>query len=131
MLTIAPLFIEPGSPWENGYVESFNGQLRDEWLNGELFYTLHEAQVLVERWRRQYNPHRARIVTGVSATGPRNPHGHTDWLVGMSELIRWPNSWRQITSLAGIRARDRRHFSIIADRGRQDDGRSLIGVDWH
>jgi transposase InsO family protein len=47
-LTIAPLFIEPGSPWENGYVESFNGQLRDAWLNGELFYTLQEARVIVE-----------------------------------------------------------------------------------
>jgi putative transposase len=44
-LAVAPLFIEPGSPWENGYVESFNGKLRDELLNGELFYTLHEAQV--------------------------------------------------------------------------------------
>jgi transposase InsO family protein len=52
VLTIAPLFIEPGSPGENGYVESFNGKLRDELLNEELFYTLHEAQVLVERWRR-------------------------------------------------------------------------------
>ena len=51
VLAVAPLFIEPGSPWENGYVESFNGKLRDELLDGELFYTLHEAQVLVERWR--------------------------------------------------------------------------------
>jgi putative transposase len=62
VLAVAPLFIEPGSPWENGYVESFNGKLRDELLNGELFYTLREAHVLVERWRRQYNtqrPHRA------------------------------------------------------------------------
>jgi transposase InsO family protein len=56
------LFIEPGSPWENGYVESFNGKLRDELLNRELFATLWEVQVLVERWRRQYNqvrPHRS------------------------------------------------------------------------
>jgi len=49
------LFIEPGSPWENGYVESFNGKFRDELLNGEIFYTLTEAQVLIERWRREYN----------------------------------------------------------------------------
>ena len=64
VLAVAPLFIEPGSPWENGYVESVNGKLRDELLDGELFYTLHEAQVLIERWRRQYNtqrPHRARV----------------------------------------------------------------------
>jgi len=54
--------MEPGSPWENGSVESFNGKLRDELLNRELFATLWEVQVLVERWRRHYNqirPHRA------------------------------------------------------------------------
>jgi transposase InsO family protein len=45
------LYIEPGSPWENGYCESFNSKLRDEFLNGEIFYTLKEAQVLAERWR--------------------------------------------------------------------------------
>ena len=45
------LFIEPGSPWENGYIESFNGKMRDELLNGEIFDTLLEAQVLIERWR--------------------------------------------------------------------------------
>ena len=56
------LYIEPGSPWENGYNESFNGKLRDEFLNGEIFYTLPEAAVLVEQWRRMYNtvrPHSA------------------------------------------------------------------------
>jgi len=46
---------EPGSPWENGYVESFNGKLRDELLNGEIFETRWEATVLIERWRRTYN----------------------------------------------------------------------------
>ncbi len=48
-------FIEPGSPWENGYCESFNSRFRDELLNGEVFYTLREAQILIERWRRHYN----------------------------------------------------------------------------
>lgn len=48
-------FIEPGSPWENGYVESFNGKLRDELLNTEVFNTLAEAKVLIEQWRRHYN----------------------------------------------------------------------------
>jgi transposase InsO family protein len=48
-------YIEKGSPWENGYVESFNGKLRDELLNGEVFNTLREAQVLIEEWRRHYN----------------------------------------------------------------------------
>ena len=49
------LFIEPGSPWENGYVESFNGKLRDELLNGEIFTTLEEVKGLPEGWRREYN----------------------------------------------------------------------------
>jgi len=48
-------YIEPGSPWENGYCESFNGKLRDELLNGEVFYTLNEAKVVIETWRRHYN----------------------------------------------------------------------------
>lgn len=54
-LGVQTLFIEPGSPWENGYIESFNGKFRNELLNGEIFYTLKEAQVLIEEWRRQYN----------------------------------------------------------------------------
>ena len=61
-LQVRPLFIEPGSPWENGYIESFNGKMRDELLNLEIFYSLKEAQVLIEMWRRHYNtvrPHSA------------------------------------------------------------------------
>ena len=52
---VKTLFIEPGSPWENGYFESFNSKLRDELLAGEQFSTLHEAKVLIEQWRRHYN----------------------------------------------------------------------------
>jgi transposase InsO family protein len=52
---VGTLYIEPGSPWENGYIESFNGKLRDELLNREIFDTLLEAKVLVARWRRHYN----------------------------------------------------------------------------
>jgi transposase InsO family protein len=48
-------YIAPGSPWENGYVESFNARLRDELLNGEIFYSLREAQIVIESWRRHYN----------------------------------------------------------------------------
>ena len=63
-LGVKTLFIiEPGSPWENGYIESFNGKLRDELLNLEIFTTLEEAKVLIEQWRREYNqvrPHSAR-----------------------------------------------------------------------
>ena len=54
-LSVKPLFIEPGSPWENGYIESFNGKMRDELLSGEIFYSLKEAQVLIEMWRQYYN----------------------------------------------------------------------------
>ena len=52
---VKTLFIEPGSPWENGYNESFNGKLRDELLNREIFYSLKEVQILTEQWRREYN----------------------------------------------------------------------------
>jgi putative transposase len=61
-LGVKTLFIERGSPWENGYVESFNGKLRDELLNREIFTTLDEAKVLIEQWRKEYNqtrPHSA------------------------------------------------------------------------
>jgi transposase InsO family protein len=54
-LGITTLFIEPASPWENGFIESFNGILRDGLLNGEIFYTLREAQILIGQWRREYN----------------------------------------------------------------------------
>ncbi len=54
-LNVAPLYIEPGSPWENGYIESFNGKMRAQFVNGELFYTLNEAQIMTERWRTHYN----------------------------------------------------------------------------
>ena len=57
-LGVQTLFIEPGSPWENGYNESFNGKLRDELLNGEIFTTLLEAKVLIENWRKEYNQFR-------------------------------------------------------------------------
>src|SRR6202162_868568 len=49
-------YITRGSPWENGYIESFNARLRDELPDGEIFYTLKEAQVVIESWRRHYNP---------------------------------------------------------------------------
>ena len=61
-LKVKTLFIEPGSPWENGCIESFNGKLRDELLNREIFTTLTEAKILIEQWRREYNhvrPHSA------------------------------------------------------------------------
>ena len=64
------LYITPGSPWENGYCESFNGKLRDELLNGELFYTLREAQVLIEQWRVFYNTERPHSSPGYRPPAP-------------------------------------------------------------
>ena len=68
---VKTLFIEPGSPWENGYVESFNGKLRDELLNGEIFYTLKEAQSLVQAWRRKYNQVRPHSSLGYRPPAPK------------------------------------------------------------
>ncbi len=74
-LSIGPLFIEPGSPWENGYCESFNGKLRDELLNREVFYTLEEARVLIENWRKEYNTIR--------------PHSSLDYRVPAPQTLAW------------------------------------------
>lgn len=69
-LGVRTLFIEPGSPWENGYIESFNGKLRDELLNREVFNTLAEAQVLIEWWRREYNQVRPHSALGYRPPAP-------------------------------------------------------------
>jgi transposase InsO family protein len=70
-------FIEPGSPWENGYCESFNSKLRDELLNGEVFYSLAEARVIIEAWRRYYNTER--------------PHSSLGYKPPAPEAIAWPS----------------------------------------
>jgi transposase InsO family protein len=73
-------YIEPGSPWENGYVESFNSKLRDELLNREIFYSLREAQVLIEGWRKHYNAVR--------------PHSALRWMPPAPEVrLAIPRSW--------------------------------------
>ena len=69
-LGVKTLYIEPGSPWENGYLESFNGKLRDELLNAEIFDTLREAQVLVAQWRREYNTVRPHSALDYSPSTP-------------------------------------------------------------
>ena len=67
---VGTLFIEPGSPWENGYIESFNGKLRDECLNGEIFDTLLEAKTIIERWRVHYNTVRPHSSLGYRPPAP-------------------------------------------------------------
>ena len=69
-LSVKPLFIEPGSPWENGYIESFNGKMRDELLAREIFYSLKEAQVLIEMWRKHYNTVRPHSSLGYRPPAP-------------------------------------------------------------
>jgi putative transposase len=73
---VKTLYIEPGSPWENGYNESFNGKLRDELLNGEIFYSMTEAKVLIEQWRRHYNTIRPHSSLGYRPPAPQTivPH---------------------------------------------------------
>ena len=66
-----PAYIEPGSPWENGYVESFNGKFRDELLACEAFNTLAEARVLIEQWRKHYNNGAPAQLVGLPAPGTR------------------------------------------------------------
>ena len=67
---VKTLYIAPGSPWENGYCESFNGKLQDKLLKGEIFYTLKEAQVLIERWRIDYNTIRPHSSLGHRPPAP-------------------------------------------------------------
>jgi putative transposase len=74
-------YITPGSPWENGFIESFNARLRDELLNGEIFYTLREAQIVIESWRRHYNTVRPHAAIGYRAPAPE---------VFVPALAAWP-----------------------------------------
>lgn len=69
-LVVRTLFIEPGSPWENGYIESFNGKLRDELLNREIFDTLLGAMVLIGNWRKKYNGFRPHSSLGYRPPAP-------------------------------------------------------------
>ena len=74
-------YIAPGSPWENGYIESFNARLRDELLNGEIFYSLREAQIVIESWRRHYNTIRPHASLGYRASAPA---------INVPRLPAWP-----------------------------------------
>jgi putative transposase len=77
---VRTLFIAPGSPWENGYNESFNGKLKDELIHREIFYTLREAQVLVEQWRREYNTIRPHSSLGYRPPAPQAIQPARAWL---------------------------------------------------
>jgi len=77
---VGTLFIAPGSPWENGYNESFNGKLKDELIDREIFYTLREAQILVEQWRREYNTIRPHSSLGYRPPAPKAIQPSGMWL---------------------------------------------------
>ena len=83
-------YIEPGSPWENGYCESFNSKLRDELLNGEIFYSLKEARIVIESWRRHYNEVRPH-----SSLGYRPP---AQQFCSPRARLRYPNQLRRARS---------------------------------
>ena len=98
-LEIKSLFIEPGSSWENGYIESFSGKMRDELLNGEILYSLKVAQILIEMWRRRYNtirPHSSLVIahqcplpSWFNLHKPSRLDYHYDWYIfwGQVKLV--------------------------------------------
>lgn len=86
-------YIEPGSPWENGYIESFNARLRDELLNGEIFYSLREAQIVIESWRRHYNTIRPHASLGYKPPAPE---------VFLPAFTAWPASLHRSASPATL-----------------------------
>jgi putative transposase len=82
------LFIEPGSPWENGYNESFNGKFREELLNRELFFTLKGAKIIIENWRREYNtirPHSSLKNRPPAPEAILPPILHQSWVIRPSQ----------------------------------------------
>ena len=90
-------FIEPGSPWENGYIESFNVRLRDELLNGEIFHTLKAAKVLIEAWRCNYNAIRPHGSLGYRPPAPETIAAPS-WAPG-SATLRRPSSLAEKPSM--------------------------------
>lgn len=82
-------YIEPGSPWENGYIESFNSRMRDGFLNGELFGNLYEAQVLTHRWVRYYNGVRPHSSLGGRPPAPQSYSIKDDALTSVLRRAKW------------------------------------------
>ena len=95
---VRTLFIEPGSPWENGYVESFNGKLKDELIDREIFYSLREAQVLVEQWRREYNTVRPHSALGYQPPAPEAVRP-SSWFLKRPSLLGPPARLKMVAGL--------------------------------
>ena len=112
---VKTLFIEPGSPWENGYVESFNGKLRDELLDREVFDTLLEAKVLIERWRRAYNTIRPHSSLGYQPPAPE-----------ATQPCSFASATPQRTNRAGVLATSNRTLRFVAHRGGGQTGAGWV-----
>jgi len=100
-LGVRTLFIEPGSPWENGYIESFNGKLCDELLNGEIFDTLLEARTVIEAWRLDYYRHRPHNSLGYRPPAP-------EAIERTSSLKNGPDIMRVFNKIPGKSSRRKR-----------------------
>ncbi len=95
---VRTLYIAPGSPWENGYVESFNGKLKDELIDREIFYSLEEARVLVEQWRREYNTLRPHSALGYRPPAPEAVRP-SSWFLKRPSLLGPPDRLRMAVGL--------------------------------
>ncbi len=93
---VRTLFIEPSSPWENGYNESFSGKLKDELISREIFYSLREAQVLVEQWRTEYNTIRPHSSLGYRPPAPQAIQPARQWL--RRPALQGPGSVRRVAA---------------------------------
>ena len=116
------LFIEPGSPWENGYNESFNGKLRDELLNGEIFYSLAQAAVLVEQWRREYNTVRPHSACGGFPPAPEAIKP-SPWFLRMPVITLLSNNDWGIHAEASYVS----YMKVESDFRRSSAGRGSVG----
>jgi transposase InsO family protein len=100
-VSVYTLYIEPGSPKENGYNEGFSNKLRDELLNGEIFYNITEAKVLIERWRNHYNTIRPHTALGYRPTALQTilptHRNRPSAIGGLRANRRWPNSEQTLT----------------------------------
>jgi len=111
-LGVKTLYIEPGSPWENGYIESFNGKMRDELLNLELFTTLEEAKILIEQWRKEYNQVRPHSALGYRPPAPE------------AVFKKWYPLWGQARRIR--RACDREINAQWRDKGTREEEENFV-----
>src|SRR5450631_1474266 len=116
------LYIEPGSPWENGYCESFNGKLRDELLNGEIFYSLKEGQIVIEQWRKHYNTIRPHSSLGYR---PPAPQTMNPFLTPLDQAVQMQYSLNRAGTKNPSGHRDNR-TELLGPRSRRKASRPVL-----